>query len=219
MKRESLLIILRELFEVSLTIAPILQKADRSQQITDGAQLSWLVAGYSLTVGSFILISGRLGDMFGHKKLFVIGFAWFSLWSMIAGLAVYSNHVLFIFARVLQGIGPAITLPNGLALLGAAYAPGQRKNMVSKNITSISMTRSSLQCCYVTDMASNRSLLSSELRRREGRLLAAFLPHCSRSSGGHGHSGPSPLLWLSSRSRRWSSFQILRGTWSLHAGR
>ena len=96
----------------------------------DPAQLPWLIAGYSLTIGSFILISGRLGDMFGYKRMLVIGFGWFSLWSMIAGLAVYSNHVLFVFARVFQGIGPAITLPNGLALLGATYAPGRRKDMV-----------------------------------------------------------------------------------------
>jgi MFS family permease len=49
---------------------------------------------------------------------------------MIAGLAVYSNSVLFIFARVFQGIGPAIVLPNGLAIFGATYAPGRRKAMV-----------------------------------------------------------------------------------------
>lgn len=99
--------------------------------ITSPAELSWLIAGYSLTVGSFILISGRMGDVFGWKRMFVIGFAWFSVWSIVAGLAVYSNHVLFIFARVLQGIGPAITLPNGLALLGSTYNPGPRKDMVS----------------------------------------------------------------------------------------
>lgn len=99
--------------------------------ITHPAELAWLIAGYSLTVGSFILISGRFGDIFGWKRMFVIGFAWFSLWSTVAGLAVFSNHVLFIFARVLQGIGPAITLPNGLALLGSMYNPGPRKDMVS----------------------------------------------------------------------------------------
>ena len=103
----------------------------RSFGITDQSQLSWLIAGYSLTIGSFILISGRFGDMFGYKKLLIIGFSWFAVWSLVAGLAVYSNHVLFVFARVLQGIGPAITLPNGLALLGATYAPGRRKDMVS----------------------------------------------------------------------------------------
>ncbi len=102
----------------------------KSFGITDQAQLSWLIAGYSLTIGSFILISGRFGDMFGYKRLIIIGYSWFAVWSMVAGLAVYSNHVLFVFARVFQGIGPAITLPNGLALLGATYAPGRRKDMV-----------------------------------------------------------------------------------------
>ena len=52
-------------------------------------QLSWYIAAYSLTVGTFILIAGRLGDMFGHKLLLVIGFSWFGFWSLIAGLSVY----------------------------------------------------------------------------------------------------------------------------------
>ncbi|GAB7333175.1 hypothetical protein MBLNU13_g04834t1 [Cladosporium sp. NU13] len=90
---------------------------------------AWLIAGYSLTVGTFILVSGRLGDLFGYKKMLVIGYIWYALWSMVAGLAIYSNYVLFIWARVLQGIGPSICLPNGLALLGVLYGPGRRKNM------------------------------------------------------------------------------------------
>ena len=89
---------------------------------------SWLIAGYSLTVGSFILVSGRLGDVYGYKRMLVIGYSWFALWSLIAGLSVYSNYVLYIFARVFQGIGPAICMPNGLALLGALYEPGNKKN-------------------------------------------------------------------------------------------
>ena len=93
-------------------------------------ELSWLIAAYSLTVGTFILLAGRFGDVYGYKTMLIIGFAWFSLWSMVAGLAAYSNHVLFDFARVFQGIGPAICLPNGLAILGASYAPGPRKAMV-----------------------------------------------------------------------------------------
>ena len=97
--------------------------------VTDPGTLSWLIAGYSLTVGTFILFTGRLGDLFGWKKMLVIGYCWFAVWSLIAGLAVYSNHVLFVFARVFQGIGPAICLPNGLALLGGLYGPGKRKNM------------------------------------------------------------------------------------------
>ncbi|KAM0425862.1 hypothetical protein ACHAPT_008800 [Fusarium lateritium] len=97
--------------------------------ITNPGQLSWLIAGYSLTLGTFILIGGRLGDEFGHKKMFVIGMVWYSLWSLVAGLSVYSTHVLFTFARVFQGMGPALTLPNALAILGRSYAPGPRQNM------------------------------------------------------------------------------------------
>lgn len=97
--------------------------------ISDPGILAWFPAGYSLTVGTFILLSGRLGDVFGYKRMLLIGYSWFALWSLIAGLAVYSNHVLFIWARVLQGVGPSICLPNGLALLGALYEPGRRKNM------------------------------------------------------------------------------------------
>ncbi len=109
----------------------ILHEIGKSFHLSNPGELSWLVAGYSLTVGTFILVGGRLGDMFGYKRMLLIGYGWFSVWSMIAGLAIYSNHVLFVFARVLQGIGPAILLPNGVALLGASYANGSpRKNMV-----------------------------------------------------------------------------------------
>lgn len=108
----------------------ILHIIGNSYRLTNPGELSWLIAAYSLTVGTFILMAGRLGDVYGYKRMLLIGFSWFSLWSMIAGLAVYSNHVLFNFARVFQGIGPAIILPNGLAILGASYAPGRRKSMV-----------------------------------------------------------------------------------------
>ena len=98
--------------------------------LSNPGELSWLIAAYSLTVGTFILLAGRFGDIYGYKRMLIIGFSWFSLCSMMAGLAVYSNHVLFTFARVLSGLGPAILLPNALAILGASYAPGPRKAMV-----------------------------------------------------------------------------------------
>ena len=98
--------------------------------LSNPGELSWLIAAYSLTIGTFILLAGRFGDVYGYKRMLIIGFGWFSIWSMIAGLAVYSNHVLFTFARVLSGVGPAICLPNALAIFGASYAPGPRKAMV-----------------------------------------------------------------------------------------
>ncbi|KAL9136941.1 MAG: hypothetical protein Q9175_001857 [Cornicularia normoerica] len=108
----------------------ILHVIGDSYGLSNPGELSWFIAAYSLTVGTFILMAGRLGDVYGYKKMLIIGFSWFSVWSMIAGLAVYSNHVLFNFARVFQGVGPAICLPNALAILGASYAPGRRKAMV-----------------------------------------------------------------------------------------
>lgn len=109
---------------------PILHIIGSNYGTSDAGDLSWYVAGYSLTVGTFILFAGRLGDTFGYKTMFLIGMSWYSVFSMVTGLAVYSNHVLFIFSRVLQGIGPALMLPNALAILGATYAPGKRKAMV-----------------------------------------------------------------------------------------
>lgn len=101
----------------------------KSFNVTNPGIESWLIAGYSLTVGTFILFSGRLGDLFGWKRMLIFGFCWFAVWNIVAGLSVYSNYVLFVFARVLGGIGPSISLPNGLALLGAVYEPGMRKNI------------------------------------------------------------------------------------------
>lgn len=85
---------------------------------TGGGKLSWYAAAYSLTVGTFILIAGRLGDIYGHKKFFVLGFIWFGLWSLLAGFGVYTTQVYFDCSRAIQGIGPAFLLPNAIAILG-----------------------------------------------------------------------------------------------------
>ncbi|KAF2838142.1 hypothetical protein M501DRAFT_935689 [Patellaria atrata CBS 101060] len=92
---------------------------------------SWYIAAYSLTVGTFILISGRLGDNLGHKRVFAFGYAWFGVWSAFAGFSVYpGKQIFFMVCRAMQGIGPALLLPNALALFGRAYSPGIRKNIV-----------------------------------------------------------------------------------------
>ncbi|KAF2681621.1 MFS general substrate transporter [Lentithecium fluviatile CBS 122367] len=95
-------------------------------------ELSWFIAGYSLTVGTFIMISGQLGDIFGHKRVFAFGYAWLGIWSCFTGFSAYvHNQVYFDICRAMQGIGPALLMPNALALFGRAYAPGSiRKNIV-----------------------------------------------------------------------------------------
>lgn len=103
----------------------------KSFGVTNPGEQSWFVASYSLTVGTFILISGRLGDILGHKRMFVFGYAWFGVWSAFAGFAVYpQKQIFFDFCRAMQGVGPALIMPNGLALFGRAYPPGIKKNIV-----------------------------------------------------------------------------------------
>ncbi|KAL1901167.1 multidrug-resistance type transporter aminotriazole resistance [Ceratocystis pirilliformis] len=97
--------------------------------ISAPGDLAWLVAGYSLTVGTFIIFSGRLGDVFGHSRIVIIGMAWFTVWTVVAGMSSQVSYFLFVLCRVFQGIGPALCLPNGMALLGSAFPPGPQKTM------------------------------------------------------------------------------------------
>ncbi|KAJ6014453.1 Major facilitator superfamily domain general substrate transporter [Penicillium herquei] len=114
---------------LALAIVPLHIIGD-SFNVTNSGKLSWYAAAYSLTVGTFILIAGRLGDLYGHRLMFIGGFAWFGLWSLLGGFSVWSNQVFFDICRAFQGIGPAFLLPNALAILGRTYPPGPRKDMV-----------------------------------------------------------------------------------------
>lgn len=108
--------------------------------ITTTAQLSWLFAGFSLTEGTFMLFSGRLGDVFGYKKVLIFGYLWFSLWTMAAGFTVYLQFPVHVFTRIMQGIGPAIIVPNTVAIVGTVYPPGHRKEVVFSIFGAIGLT-------------------------------------------------------------------------------
>ena len=98
--------------------------------VTSVSTLSWSVAGYSLTVGTFILCAGRLGDIFGHKKMFLFGFLWIVVWTLLTGLSSYSNFIFFCICRGFQGVGAAFLLPNAMAIIGRSYPPGTKQTMV-----------------------------------------------------------------------------------------
>lgn len=126
---------------LSQSIAPLPLIASSFTTPTHAPSASWYSAAYSLTVGTFILPSGRLGDIYGPKRLFVIGWLWFAAFSLGAGLSPRiggtgdqqgnreGGEIFFCFCRALQGIGPALLMPNGLAILGRTYEEGNRKNM------------------------------------------------------------------------------------------
>lgn len=98
---------------------------------TNPGEEAWFSAAFSLTVGTFILISGRMGDILGHKRVFVFGYFFLGCWSAFAGFSAYiEKQIFFDVCRAFQGIGAALLAPNALALLGRAYTPGIKKSII-----------------------------------------------------------------------------------------
>jgi DHA2 family methylenomycin A resistance protein-like MFS transporter len=83
------------------------------------ADLQWIVNAYTITFAAFILTAGALGDRLGAKRVFVCGFAIFVAASLACAMA--PALWVLILARLCQGIGAAILVPNSLALLNHAY--------------------------------------------------------------------------------------------------
>ena len=86
--------------------------------------LQWLVSGYAVAFGGFLLLGGRLADAYGRARLYRIGLVMFVVASIAGGLAVEPG--LLIASRVVQGIGAAMLAPAGLSLLVTSY-PGQQE--------------------------------------------------------------------------------------------
>src|SRR6188508_543713 len=68
--------------------------------------LAWVVNAYLLTFGGFLLLGGRLGDLFGHRRLFIAGLSLFTVASLACGLA--GSQTFLIAARAVQGLGGAV---------------------------------------------------------------------------------------------------------------
>jgi MFS family permease len=88
--------------------------------------LQWIVTAYGLTLAGFLMLSGRVGDIYGHKKLFITGLLLFSLASLTGGLA--PSEIVLILARVVQGLGAAMASATGLSILVAAFPEGKERN-------------------------------------------------------------------------------------------
>ncbi len=77
--------------------------------------LVWVVNAYMLTFGGFLLLGGRLGDLYGHRKVFLLGITLFTVASMACGLA--NTRVLLVAARAVQGLGGAVVSAVSLSLI------------------------------------------------------------------------------------------------------
>lgn len=88
------------------------------------ATIQWLIAGYALTFATLLITGGRLGDVFGYKKMFLTGIAGFTFASLLCGLAV--NSEMLIGARLLQGSMAALMVPQIMSLMQIMYKPHER---------------------------------------------------------------------------------------------
>ncbi|KAL2873225.1 hypothetical protein SGCOL_011605 [Colletotrichum sp. CLE4] len=138
--KESFLVAVVSLYQLLMfaslaqAMAPALAIAESFPDLPSG-QHSWFTAAYTLTIGAFALPSERLGDVFGRKPVIIIGSLWFALWSLLAGFSVTVQNgaangtTYFCFCRAMQGLGPALCIPNGFSVLETTLLPSQRKDM------------------------------------------------------------------------------------------
>ncbi|KAF9981066.1 hypothetical protein BGZ75_007681 [Mortierella antarctica] len=76
-------------------------------------EMLWILNAYTIAFAGLLLVSGRLGDLFGHRLMFMLGLFWFSTWSLVVSFS--TSPIMFIIARALQGMGAAgILLAGGL---------------------------------------------------------------------------------------------------------
>ena len=97
------------------TIVNVALPSIRSDLGFTESSLAWVVNAYMLFFGGFLLLGGKLGDIYGHRRLFVAGIAVFTAASLAAGLA--QTQPILIAARAAQGLGGAVVSAAGLSLM------------------------------------------------------------------------------------------------------
>jgi len=126
-QRNIALIIVAFAFVMDLLDNTIVNIAIPSIQHNLGASYSaiqWLIAGYSLAFAVLLITGGRLGDVIGYKKMFLIGVGGFTLASLMSGVAWNTN--VLIAARLIQGGFAALMVPQVMSLMQVMYKPNER---------------------------------------------------------------------------------------------
>src|SRR3712207_4314278 len=106
---------------VNVALPSIQTDLDFSQE-----NLQWVVNAYTLVFGGFLLLGGRMADLLGRRRLFIIGLGLFSAASLLGGLA--TNEGQLIAARALQGLGAAIISPAALSIVTTTFKEGSERN-------------------------------------------------------------------------------------------
>ena len=89
--------------------------------------LQWVISAYAIFFGGFLLLGGRLGDVLGRRRVFMVGLSLFTLSSLLCGLA-WSEQSLIVF-RATQGLGGALLAPAALSILITTFSEGRERNL------------------------------------------------------------------------------------------
>jgi EmrB/QacA subfamily drug resistance transporter len=100
---------------LDVTIVGVALPSIRTDLGFSESSLAWVVNAYLITFGGFLLLGGRLGDLFGHRRLFVLGIALFTVASLACGIA--TSQEFLVGARAIQGLGGAIVSAVALSLV------------------------------------------------------------------------------------------------------
>src|SRR5580765_6346224 len=88
--------------------------------------LQWVLTAYAITFGGFLLLGGRAADLFGRRRVFLVGVVVFTAASLLCGLA--SSETVLIVARAIQGLGAAIISPAALSIVMTTFEEGAERN-------------------------------------------------------------------------------------------
>src|SRR5919201_5106907 len=88
--------------------------------------LQWVVSGYALTFGGFLLLGGRTGDLLGRRSLFMVGLALFAAFSLLCGLSVSAG--MLIAFRLAQGAAGAVLSPSVFSITSVTFEEGAERN-------------------------------------------------------------------------------------------
>src|SRR5438034_1587581 len=111
---------------IDFSIVQVALPTIQTELVISLAESQWIIGAYGLTLAGFLLLSGRAGDIYGQKKLFVFGIVLFTVASLTGGLA--PSLLALVISRAVQGIGAAISSVTALSIFVALFPEGKARN-------------------------------------------------------------------------------------------
>lgn len=110
---------------------PAIQKAFRM----DAVLLSWVATSYLLATAAFVVPMGKLGDIYGRRKVFICGISIFTAASFLVSAS--TSTYMLLTSRILQGFGSSMIFTTGMALLTSVFPPGERGRVIGINVAAV----------------------------------------------------------------------------------